>query len=104
MIKRRPILVWTAAFSVLIEAVTIAARTIAGKSFGEFSAAHELPLLLQVHHSVYGVILFLCGLLVKNEAVRKWLIIIGLALLFSDLLHHLVYLPLVYGNIGWHWP
>jgi len=33
-----------------------------------------------------------------------WIFGLGSGILLSDVLHHLVFAPLFYGDMRWHWP
>lgn len=95
--------VWAIAGTVVIEAVTVAARLWAGRSAAEVCAT--APLLVRMHHLFWSVPLLLVVPLAWRS--RRWsgaLLGIGVGLVASDLVHHFVVLPLWVGNTGWHWP
>ena len=101
--RRKNIILWTVASTVLIEAVTIYLRFRSGVSAIEFNKT--APLLLQIHHMFWSIPLFLVVPLVwRNPRLSGSLVGIALGLIFSDLMHHFVVLPLTVGNTGWHWP
>ena len=95
---------WAIGVTVLVEIVTVAIRFGMGVGAAEFSATQP-PLLLKIHHAFWGVFLLLAVPMVWRWP-RASGIVLGLAfgLIASDLLHHLVVLPLYVGNFGWHWP
>ena len=99
----RTVVVWTVISMVLVEAVTAYLRFRSGIAATEFNKT--APLLLQIHHMFWCVPLFLVVPFVRrNVRLSGALVGIALGLIFSDLLHHFVVLPLTVGNTGWHWP
>lgn len=74
---------------VLIELVTVAARFGLGlRSTREtgFLAAYTFG--LRIHHGYVGVLLLLAAWPIRRPEFRRWLVVAGLALVVSDLLHH----------------
>jgi hypothetical protein len=105
MSTNRKLVLWSVVFAVAIEGVTILCRHVYGGTGAEFAAKHNVPLVLRLHHFWWGLALVLLGLIWRrNPNVRFWLVSIGAGVFFSDVLHHLVYCPLAFGNIAWHWP
>jgi hypothetical protein len=101
--RRANISLWTVVSTVLIEALTIYLRFGKGVSATEFNKT--APLLLQIHHMFYSLPLFaVLPLLWRKPRLSGALLGIAFGLIFSDLMHHFVVLPLTVGNIGWHWP
>ena len=47
---------------------------------------------LRIHHGYVGVVVILLGLLLARGPILTWTLIIGAALLFSDLIHHFLVL------------
>jgi hypothetical protein len=102
---RKTVLAWTLAVTVVVEAVTLAARAWSGQSAGEWQAAHPLPLVFRIHHLFWGAAVLAAGLaLFRRSRFRPHVIGLGAGLILSDLLHHLVVSPILYGNMSWHWP
>lgn len=105
--RHRRLILWTGTTTILIEGITLFLRYVTEYTVAEFNATDPL-LVLQMHHMFWSVPLFL---LLTIPIVRKidWLkdAILGIALglVFSDLIHHFIMLPILEdGNIGWHWP
>jgi hypothetical protein len=94
---------WTIGVTVLVEAITAALRFSTGKSVTEFSG--NWPIWLRTHHMFWGVAVIVASF-VAWKTHRWWgaFIGIGLGLVLSDAIHHLIVLPLTVGNMGWHWP
>jgi hypothetical protein len=95
---------WAIGVTVLVEIVTATIRFGLGVGATEFSAT-SAPLLLKIHHAFWGLFLLLVAPLVWRWP-RASGILLGVAfgLIASDMIHHLVVLPLTVGNCGWHWP
>jgi hypothetical protein len=53
---------------------------------------------LRIHHGYFGVLLIPLVLLCRSAAWRRWGVLIGLALIFSDLAHHFLVLGPLTGN------
>jgi hypothetical protein len=53
---------------------------------------------LRIHHSYVGVVLMILGLLLARGIVLRWLLIVGGALVVSDLVHHFLVLWLATGS------
>ena len=103
--RRRTILIWTIALTLLFELITIIGRAVGGQSMGEWHTQHNTPTILRIHHMFWGALVFVIAYALRNKhRLMIYVIAIGLALIFSDLIHHFVYSPLVYGNLSWHWP
>lgn len=101
--RRWTIVLWTVISTVLIEALTIYLRFHSGVNAAEFNKT--APLLLQIHHMFWSIPLFLAVPLVwRRPRLSGALLGIAFGLIFSDLSHHFVVLPLTVGNTGWHWP
>ena len=58
----------------------------------------ELTFGYRIHHGYLGVALLLVSVVVSQSALRNLMIIIGLGLLISDAIHHLVVLWLITGS------
>ena len=96
-------IIWTVAITLVVEALTLYLRFGRGETVTEFTK--NAPLLLQIHHMFWSVPLLAVQPFVWR---RPWIsgVLLGIALGFviSDVLHHVVVLPLTVGNMGWHWP
>ncbi|MEN6449655.1 MAG: hypothetical protein ABFC96_04105 [Thermoguttaceae bacterium] len=94
---------WTLAITALVEGVTVAMRFGSGVSAAEFNAT--APLLLQIHHMFWSLpLLAALPLVWRRQKLSGTLLGVALGLIFSDLVHHFVVLPVLVGNTGWHWP
>lgn len=101
--RRKAIVLWAIASTVLIEAVTLCLRFSSGITATEFN--RTAPLLLQIHHMFWSVpLLVIVPLVWRLPKVSGVLMGIALGLICSDVIHHFLILPLTVGNIGWHWP
>ena len=101
--RRHAVVVWTVGSAALVEAVTLYLRFHSGIAAAEFNKT--APLLLQIHHMFWSVPLFPVAWLAWRRARLSGAILgIALGFIFSDLVHHLLVLPLAVGNTGWHWP
>ena len=94
----------TLAVTVLIEGVTIGSRLASGQSAAEFNARAHPPLLLQIHHMFWSLPVMLVAWVARRRVASSVCWGVAFGLVASDLIHHLVVLPLWVGNIGWHWP
>jgi hypothetical protein len=94
---------WGVASTVLIEAATIAIRFLSGVSAVEFNKT--APLWQQIHHMFWCVPLLIVAPFVwRRPRISGALLGLSLGLIFSDLAHHFIVLPILVGNTGWHWP
>jgi hypothetical protein len=101
--RRHNALLWMAAVTVLVEAVTIYLRFGKGENAVEFNKT--APFLLQIHHAFWCIPLFiLVPFFWRFPKVNGTLLGIGCGFILSDVIHHLLVLPLTVGNMGWHWP
>jgi len=99
-------LLWrvTLGVTVVIEGVTVGSRLASGQSAAEFNARSHPPLLLQIHHMFWSLPVMLVAWVVRGRAVSNVCWGPAFGLVASDVLHHLVVLPIWAGNMGWHWP
>lgn len=89
--------------TVLVETVTLYLRFRSGITATDFNKT--APLLLQIHHMFWSLPLLLVVPFVwRKPMLSGTLAGTALGFILSDLLHHLVILPLTVGNMGWHWP
>ena len=102
--QTKSICLWTISFTLIFEMITVGCRIQTGMSAVEFSQSNP-PLLLQIHHFFWSLP-FLVALPFIWPVVRIRNPVAGIAfgLIFSDLIHHFVVLPLWIGQTGWHWP
>jgi hypothetical protein len=101
--RRKVIIIWTIASMVLIEAFTIYLRFRSGITATEFN--QTAPLLLQIHHMFWSVpLLLVIPPLWRKPRLSGALLGLAFGFILSDLVHHLLVLPLTVGNMGWHWP
>ncbi len=89
----------------ILELVTLACGWMYGGSGEDFSNKYKVPVWIQSHHGWYGLLFMLLSLAFwkKNKAF-VWLFGLGFGLFFSDVIHHLIFAPIIYGNMRWHWP
>jgi hypothetical protein len=90
--------------TVAIELATVITRLALGQSAAHFNETTNPPLILKVHHPVYAAPLVVAGLFVRSGRLSRALWALVFALVASDVVHHLIVLPLWVGNTGWHWP
>jgi len=60
--------------------------------FGSMKKNNPFP--IRIHHGYIGVIIILATFIYSN----KILYILGISLLISDIMHHLIFLPLLTGK------
>jgi len=96
---------WWCALGVTLamEAITVVLRIKVGSATSFERTAHP-PLLLQIHHMFWPVLILPVVPFLRNRTAVHALLGISVGLIASDLIHHFVVLPLWIGNIGWHWP
>jgi hypothetical protein len=99
----RPAAYWTCFVTVAVEALTATLRFSTGKSITQVSS--DWPIWLRTHHMFWGALVLVASFMVWGRN-RLWAAIfgIGLGLILSDAIHHLIVLPLTVGDYGWHWP
>ena len=101
--NKRAIWIWCGITTVVVEAITLWLRFKGGVQATEFN--RTAPLLLQIHHMFWSIPVFIVAAVLHNRShIVVALVGIGLGLIVSDLAHHFVFLPLIVGNTGWHWP
>lgn len=90
-IKLFPVLI---ILSVVFEFITLASRLIMHMRSNRIQKHLHFP---RVHHSYLGVVLVLISVWFgfKEPSYNYWLLVIGLALIISDLLHHILFLYLL---------
>lgn len=101
--RKRFALVWAASVTLVVEAVTLFLRFGSGMTAAEFN--QQAPLPLQLHHMFWSVpLLVVVPLVWRRPRLSGALLGIAMGLILSDLIHHLVVLPIAAGTTGWHWP
>lgn len=94
---------WTVAITLIVEVVTLYLRFGRGQIAADFN--QTAPLLLQIHHMFWGVpLLAVLPLVWRRPRFSGVLLGIALGFVVSDVVHHVIVLPLTVGNMGWHWP
>jgi len=87
------------ALGVVIELVTVVARFGLGlKSTQSTGFLSTFTLGLRIHHGYLGVLMLLAAWPVRRPEFRRWLVVVGLALVVSDLLHHFAVLWPITGS------
>ena len=78
-----------------IEVLTISIRLMWHGRSAQFQHKIGWP---RIHHSYIGVLFVGAGLVLgaTETAVAYWLIVLGLSLIASDLIHHIIFLPLIH--------
>lgn len=79
---------------IVFEFITLALRLAMHMKSGMIQKNFHCP---RVHHSYVGAVLVAVSIWIifKNPDYNSWLFLIGLALIISDLLHHLLFLYLI---------
>ena len=94
---------WAVGATVVIELATVAIRFGGGVAAAEFN--ETAPFLLRIHHLFWSLPLFAGAVAARSRpGFSQSLGGLGAGCIASDLLHHFLVLPLLVGNIGWHWP
>lgn len=102
MSRGQKLAVVSVCLTAVFELITLAIRFSTGTTAVEFN--ETAPFVLQIHHMFWSVPVFAVAWFVREKAAGVWLTGAGIALVASDLVHHVVVLPLLVGNAGWHWP
>jgi hypothetical protein len=85
--------IWCLLLTVAIEIVTCLLRfSLNLKATRDTAAMGQLTFGLRIHHGYVGVALIVLGFLLARGPVLTWTLVIGAALLFSDLIHHFLVL------------
>jgi hypothetical protein len=101
--RRQWLWFWAIAVTVFVEGVTLYLRFGLQRTATEFN--RTAPLLLQIHHAFWAVPLLVVLPLVWNwPRASGCLAGVSAGFVVSDLAHHFLVLPLLIGDIGWHWP
>jgi hypothetical protein len=85
--------------SIYFEAVTVILRFgFSMKSEATTSGLAQFTFGYRIHHGYVGLLFLVLSLLVFNRTVRNLLIIFGVGLFLSDLIHHFLVLKLLTGS------
>jgi hypothetical protein len=96
---------WSVIFSFGLEALTLVCRQVAGRTGAAFAEEFGVPWWLRIHHFWWGLMLMVASrFLSRYPRVQFWTLSFAIGVFFSDWLHHLVFSPIFYGNMSWHWP
>src|SRR5262245_1519448 len=102
-ISWRQLMVWSVAMTVVAESVTLALRFFGGITALQLN--QSAPLFVQIHHMFWSVPLMGVAIVLRaRPRAVIWLSAMAIACVLSDLAHHLLFLPMIVGNTGWHWP
>ena len=97
---------WSILFTVLIEGVTVCLRFGAGleSSRQTASTVGRLTGGLRIHHGYLGalVILIAAAAVRRRPDLARWLLVGGIALVASDLVHHFLVLWPIVGSPQFH--
>lgn len=89
--------------TVLTEVITLWLRFGTGRTAAEFN--RTAPLFLQIHHMFWSLpLLLVLPLCWRRAKLSGTLLGVALGFIVSDLMHHFLVLPIMVGNMGWHWP
>lgn len=98
-ISRRRLVVSSLVAALAIEAITCALRFGLGlQSSRDTSALARWTLGLRIHHGYVGVALLVACAFSRPSRLRDGLLVAGVALAASDLIHHFIVLWLVTGD------
>jgi len=102
----REVLLWSALLTAAVEAVTVVLR-FGFKLQATRDTASTLGVLtfgVRVHHGYIGAALILVSLLHARmrPALCRWILVLGAALLCSDMIHHFAVLWPVVGSPEFH--
>ncbi|MDQ7781073.1 MAG: hypothetical protein RDV41_15360 [Planctomycetota bacterium] len=98
----RQVVVWAIVLAVVIELVTVTLR-FGFKLESTRDTASTVGVLthgIRIHHGYVGVLLVIAAMLCARAlpVLHRWMLVVGIALLCSDLIHHFVVLWLIVGN------
>lgn len=86
------ILISATILAILIEALTLLFRIVFHYKSVEVQKKIHWP---RVHHSYVGALLIVFSFLFKGFGLDYLIVVIGSALIASDVIHHLIFLPLL---------
>jgi hypothetical protein len=90
---------WCLALTIAIELLTCVLRFGLGMHAGNTSHwMRALTFGLHLHHGFFGLLLIVLAFARRGRLWRRWCLIIGLALVLSDLAHHFLVLWPVTGS------
>ncbi len=103
----RQIIIWSVLTTAILELITVILR------FGfalesqrdTASTIGVLTMGLRIHHGYIGVVLVLAALALRKKlapGLRHWMIVSGVGLFLSDMVHHFIVLKTVTGSAEFH--
>ena len=102
----KQVILYAAALTVLIEAVTVLLRfglhleapRDTASTFGRLTGG------MRIHHGYFGLlaVLIAAAVLRRRPLPGRWLLVVGVALVLSDLVHHLLVLWPIVGSPQFH--
>ncbi|HIF32907.1 MAG: hypothetical protein ABGX07_00045 [Pirellulaceae bacterium] len=102
---QQSLLKWSLIFSFGLEALTLLCRLVSSSTGAAFAEKYGVPGWLRIHHFWWGLLLIgASSCFSRYSRTRFWILSFGIGVFFSDWLHHLVFSPIFYGNMSWHWP
>jgi cardiolipin synthase len=101
--RGRDLVVVGLVLAVLFEAATAALRFGLGlRSTRDTSLLAPYTFGVRVHHGYVGAVMLLAAVFVRWKVLRQWMVVLGLALVVSDLLHHFAVLWPATGDPEFH--
>jgi len=103
-LARRQVVLWSGVLTFLVNAITAFFRFGLG-----LQSVRDTPWVLvmltggvHVHHGYIGILLFVAALALgkARPAVSRWILVIAITLLCSDLMYHFLVLWPIVGNPG----
>ena len=89
--------------TLIIETITIICGLVYGGSGEEFADSHSIPGWMRMHHGLYGLILMIASLFMRQkDKAFVWVMGSGSGIFLSDVIHHLICAPLIFGSRRWH--
>jgi hypothetical protein len=102
----KQVILYSAALAVLIEGFTILLRfglhleatRDTASTFGRLTGG------MRIHHGYFGVlaVLIAAAVLHRRPLPGRWLLVVGIALVLSDLVHHFLFLWPIVGSPEFH--
>lgn len=102
-VRRQWLWYWAIAVAILVEGITLYLRFGLQRTAAEFN--RTAPLVLQMHHMFWSApLLVILPFAWNHPRLSGWLAGVSAGFIASDLAHHFLVLPLLIGDICWHWP
>ena len=102
----KQVVLWSLLLTVAMEAVTIVLRfgLKLESSRATASTVGVLTCGIRIHHGYVGVLIAVVALLClrMRPVLSRWMLVVGVALLCSDLMHHFLVLWPIVGNPEFH--